>query len=393
MALLSVAEAHSRLLDLLAPLTTETVALEDAAGRVLGADVLAGRDQPPFAASAMDGYAVRRADAGKGAALRIVGEAAAGGRYAGRLGPGQAVRIFTGAPVPEGADWIVIREDSHEQDGLLAVTAPQTGSPAIRTVGGDFARGDRVNAPRRLGPTELSLLAAMNAARVPVVRRPVVAIVPTGDELVPLGETPEATQIVSSIDIGLAALVANAGGAPRRLPIARDTTQSLAATLRLAADADLIVTIGGASAGDFDLVARTEDLVTVFHGIAMRPGKPLLAGRLGTTPLIGLPGNPASAFVCAHLFLRAAIARLLGLPGDLPPEEQGRLSAAVAANGPRAHYMRAAVTMTQDGPRIEPHSLQDSSLLSVLGAANALLVRAPGSPAAAAGDPATFIRL
>lgn len=393
MVLLPVAEAHARLLALLTPLGTETIALGEGAGRVLGADIVAGRDQPPFPASAMDGYATRREDAHAGTTLRIVGQAAAGGHFSGRLAPGEAVRIFTGAPVPEGADWIVIQEEARARDGLLTITAPQSGQPAIRPAGGDFASGDRVAAPRRLGPADLALLAAMNAARIPVVRRPVVAIVPTGDELVPLGERPAPAQIVSSIDIGLAALVTEAGGEPRRLPISRDTADGLAATLARATDADLIVTIGGASAGDFDLVSRMGRLALAFHGIAMRPGKPLLAGRIGTTPLLGLPGNPASAFVCAHLFLRAAIARLLGLPGALPTEEPARLTMPVGANGPRAHYMRAHVALGADGPEIAPLPLQDSSLLTVLGAANALLVRTPGAPAGSPGDLAAFIRL
>ena len=219
----------------------------------------------------------------------------------------------------------------------MTVTAGQGGPPNIRPAGGDFRRGERLAAPRRLRPADLGLLAAMNAARLTVARRPVVALIPTGDELVAPGEDPGPDQIVSSNDIALEALLEAAGATGRRLPIARDTPGSLAATLDLAAGADLIVTIGGASVGDFDLVratAETHGLVVDFHGVAMRPGKPLLAGRLGGVPLVGLPGNPASAFVTAHLFLRPAIERMLGLPGDPPAPHAARLAAPGRAERP-----------------------------------------------------------
>jgi molybdopterin molybdotransferase len=229
-----------------------------------------------------------------------------------------------------------------------------------------------------------------------VARRPVVALLPTGDELVVAGETPGPEQIVSSNDVGLKALVEAAGGSARRLPIARDTPESLAATLALAEGADLIVTLGGASVGDFDLVratAETRGLVVDFHGIAMRPGKPLMAGRFNGVPLIALPGNPVSAFVTAHLFLRPAIERMLGLPGDPPPEHPARLAAAVEANGPRTHFMRARVEADASGWTCMPLPRQDSSLLTLLADANALLVRPPHDPARATGETVAFIGL
>ena len=226
----------------------------------------------------------------------------------------------------------------------------------------------------------------MNVARVRVARRPVVALIPTGDELVALGDDPGGDQIVSSNDVGLKALVEAAGGVARRLPIARDTPESLAATLALAEGADLIVTIGGASVGDFDLVRSTAEargLALEFHRVAMRPGKPLMAGRIGGVPLVGLPGNPVSALVTAHIFLRPAIERMLGLPGDPPAAHPARLAAAVEANGPRTHYVRARVEAGEGGWRCTPFARQDSALLTVLADANALLVRPPHDPARA----------
>ena len=396
MAPISVAEAHDRLMALVGPVGVEEIPLAEAATRVLARDVVAGRDQPPFDASAMDGYACRLEDAVPGARLALVGTAAAGLRHPGRVGPGEAVRIFTGAPVPDGADWILIQEEAEAANDRVAVTAPQTGAPSIRPAGGDFRQGSRVAAPRRLAPADLALLAAMNAGRVVVARRPVVALIPTGDELVVPGEDPGPDQIVSSNDVALKAMVEAAGGAARRLPVARDRPESLAASLALAAGADLIVTIGGASVGDFDLVRATAErqgLAVDFHTVAMRPGKPLMAGRLGAVPLVGLPGNPVSALVTARIFLWPAIERMLGLPSDPPAGHAARLATAVRSNGPRAHYMRARVEPSDRGWTCTPLARQDSSLLTVLADANALLVRPPDDPARDAGETISFIWL
>jgi molybdopterin molybdotransferase len=393
MPLLAVEEAHARLMALVAPVGAEEVPLAEAAGRVLARDVVALRDLPPFDAAAMDGYACRATDARPGATLAVVGTSAAGQRHPGRVDPGEAVRIFTGAPMPEGADWVVIQEEAEARGERVLVTAEQTGAPSVRPAGGDFRAGHRVAAPRRLGAADLALLAAMNAARVTVARRPVAALVPTGDELVAPGEDPGPDQIVSSNDLGLKTLIEAAGGTARRLPIARDTPESLAATLALAEGADLIVTIGGASVGDLDLVRSTAGLSLDFHRIAMRPGKPLMAGRLGGVPLVGLPGNPVSALVTARLFLVPAIERMLGLAGDSPARHPARLAAAVEANGPRTHFMRARVAADVGGWLCTPFARQDSSLLTVLAEANALLVRPPGDPARDAGDTITFLWL
>lgn len=399
-ALISVAEAHARLMALFSPLGTETVPLADAPGRVLAEDVVATRAQPPFAASAMDGYAVRGAEAETGARLRVVGTAAAGRRFAGSVGAGEAVRIYTGAPVPDGADFIVIQEDVDlaPDERTIVVREGRDRDPYIRPAAGDFAPGARVTAPRRLGVAEVTLLAAMGAGRVTVYRRPAVALIPTGDELVsPDGQAgPDA--IFASNNYGLKALVEEEGGEGLLLPIARDTPEHLAAVLDLttvAEGADLVVTLGGASVGDLDLVRGTalaRGLDLDFHRIAMRPGKPLLAGRLGATPMVGLPGNPVSALVCAHLFLRPALARMQGLPGDPPARHAARLGAPLDPNGAREHYMRARVVPDGTGGWLcTPFSRQDSSLVSILAEANALLVRAPGDARRSEGDAVEFI--
>lgn len=392
--LISVAEAHDRLIALFSPLDIEETPLACAAGRVLARDVVAARAQPPFAASAMDGYAIRWADLVRGARLAVVGSALAGARFEGRVGPGEAVRIFTGAPVPEGAEVVLIQEDAERDGDTILVHAGSDRGPNIRAAGTDFAAGARIEAPRRIGPAEMALLAAMNAGTVATRRRPVIAVIPTGDELVIPGEEPGPDQIVCSNSYGLKAMLEAAGAEPRLLPIARDTPESLTAAFDLAEGADLVVTLGGASVGDFDLVHKTalaEGMDLAFHKIAMRPGKPLMAGRLRGMPLVGLPGNPASAMICGHLFLVPAVAAMLGLPGGLPPLLPARLETALEPNGPRAHYMRARVSEGVEGRTCRALARQDSSLLTELVAANALLVRPPHDPARRTGDVVEFL--
>jgi molybdopterin molybdotransferase len=392
--MLSVTEAHARLMRLFAPVGVEAVPLRAAAGRVLAEDAVARRSQPPFPASAMDGYAVRAADAFDGAHLRVTGLSTAGSGFDGRVGPGEAVRIFTGAPVPEGADLIVIQEDVDRAGDFVTLRPGRDAADYIRPAGGDFAAGSRLTAPRRLTAPEIALLAAMNVDPVKVSRRPVVALIPTGDELVWPGEEPGRDQIVSSNNFGLKAMLEAQGAEARLLPIARDTAESLAAVLALTEGADLIVTLGGASVGDFDLVQKTaiaHGLTLDFYKVAMRPGKPLMAGRLGAVPLIGLPGNPVSAMVTGQLFLRPAVDAMLGLPAGLPAASRARLEGDIGPNGPREHYMRATVTAGEDGWLCRPFARQDSSLLSVLAAANALMVRAPHDPARTAGDMVDFL--
>jgi molybdopterin molybdotransferase len=392
--MLSVAEAHARLMRLFAPVGVETVPLREAAGRVLAEDAVARRDQPPFPASAMDGYAIRAADAVDGARLRVTGVSTAGAGFDGRAGPGEAVRIFTGAPVPDGADLILIQEDADREGDFVTLRPGRDTMDHIRPAGGDFRAGSRLTAPRQLTAQEIALLAAMNVDPVPVARRPVIALIPTGDELVWPGEAPGRDQIVSSNNFGLKAMLEARGAEARLLPIARDTAESLAAVFALAEGADLIVTLGGASVGDFDLVQKTaiaHGLTLDFYKVAMRPGKPLMAGRLGAVPLIGLPGNPVSAMVCGLLFLRPAVDAMLGMPSGLPALQKARLAEDIGVNGPREHYMRATVSAGADGWLCRPFERQDSSLLSVLAAANALMVRPPHDPARQAGDLVDFL--
>ena len=395
-ALLSVAEAHERLGRLFATVGVEEVALAEAAGRVLRRDVVAERAQPPFDASAMDGYAVRAADVETGARLRVTGMSSAGGRFEGAVGPGEAVRIFTGAPVPPGADRILIQEDADRDGDTIVVRAERDEQVYVRPAGGDFAKGARVQAPRRLNPSDLALLAAMNAGSVAVTRRPVVALIATGDELVMPGETPGPDQIIASNAFGLKAMLEAAGAEARILPIARDTRETLSAVLDLARGADLIVTLGGASVGDFDIVRDTavaRGMEIDFYRVAMRPGKPLMAGRLDGTPLVGLPGNPVSAMVCGRIFLVPAVERMLGLEAALPRRRAAVLGHDIGANGPREHYMRARIDESGADPVATAFERQDSSLLSVLAQANALVVRPPGDPAKRKGESVEFIWL
>ena len=390
--MISVEDARARLLDLVSPLPSEVVPLHEANGRVLAAPVQAERDQPPFAASSMDGYAVRALEATQHAKFSVIGEAAAGHRFEGTVNPGQAVRIFTGAPLPDGTDFVVIQEDVTRQGDLITISAPPGQAANVRPAGGDFQRGASVDAPRRLRPQDVALLASMNLGQVPVARKPKVAIVSTGDELVMPGETPAPDQIVASNTFGLAAMLRDIGAAPRVLPIARDSLASLATAFELSAGADLVITIGGASVGDHDLVSTAADAYGIeraFYKVAMRPGKPLMAGKLDQTAMVGLPGNPVSAMVCGRIFVQPMILRMLGLPTDTDRLQQATLAAPIPENGPRQHYMRALV----QGGSITAFDRQDSALLTVLAQANALLVRAPHDPARDAGTDVSYLPL
>lgn len=391
--MIPVSEALERLFALVSPVGRETVPLERAGGRVLAEDAVARRTQPPFAASAMDGYAVRAADAAVGAVLPVTGEAAAGRRHAGALPPGAAVRIFTGAPVPEGADAILIQEDARREGDRVTVTQSPKPGEFVRPAGGDFAQGDRLAAPRRLTSRDIALLAAMNLPEVTVSRRPRVALIATGDELVLPGEVPGPDQIVSSNNYGLAAMLAEAGAEPILCPIARDSRESLLAALEPARGADFIVTLGGASVGEHDLVASIfgeAGLSLDFWKIRMRPGKPLMAGRLDGSVMLGLPGNPVSAMVCGEIFLRPAVDAALGLPRRPRATRSARLAHPLPANGPREHYMRAAVDV--EG-LVTVFENQDSSLLATLSRANALVVREPDAPALGQGAEVRLIPL
>ena len=389
---LSVAEALERVLADVAAIPAETVPIGQAMGRILAEPIVARLTQPPFNASAMDGYAVQSADLSVlPMRLSVVGQSAAGHPFPGRLEAGQAVRIFTGAPVPEGADTVVIQENTDAADGAVIIREGKTDLGLnIRPRGGDFSESDELlKAGRRLGARELTLAAAGGHGELNVRRRPVVAILATGDELVQPGKMPATGQIVCSNPLGVAALAAQAGAETRLLGIAKDTRESLAAHIEAARDADILITIGGASVGDHDLVGPVLEelgMSLAFWKIDMRPGKPLLFGRLGAQRVMGLPGNPVSALICARVFLVPLIREMLGLPRVEAAAVTAHLTEAVEANGPRQHYMRAILGRGEDGSHIvRPTRSQDSSLVRTLSDANALLVRPPNAPALEAG--------
>lgn len=388
--MIPVEEALARCLALVSPLPAEAVALRHAAGRMMAQPALATRDQPPFDASAMDGYAVQ-GDPVAGDTFAVVGAAQAGLGFDGAVQSGQAVRIFTGAPIPKGASRVILQEDVSLACDTITVNPKADIARHIRPQGQDFKVGEGL-APRRIGPHDLALLAAMNIAQVQVHRRPVVAIIATGDELVMPGEEPGPGQIICSNSFAIAALVEAEGAIARILPIARDTVADLTAVFGLARDADLIVTIGGASVGDHDLVgpvAQSMGLERAFWKIAMRPGKPLMAGRVGGSAMLGLPGNPVSSIVCAHLFVLPMVRALQGRPDVAPVEHTAVLGTEVDANGPRTHYMRAKL---KDGV-ITPFERQDSALIGILTQANALLIRPRADAAKSKGSLARYIAL
>lgn len=394
MSLMPVAEVRARIESGVAPLPAETVSIFDASGRVLAADLAATLTQPPFPASAMDGYAVRAGDIAVGlAVLEVIGRSVAGQGFAGAVGPRQAVRIFTGAPVPTGADAIVIQENARAiGEGRVEILERARSGQFIRPRGYDFAQGEvLLKAGTELCARELTLAAAMNHARLGVRRKPVVALLSNGDELVEPGQEPGRSQIVSSIPAGLKAAILAWGGAPQLLPLARDAKESIAARVRDAKGADVLLTIGGASVGEHDLVhdalaelgARFEVL-----NAAMRPGKAVMFGFLGEQRILSVPGNPASAIVCACVFLKPLLDRLLGRAGKMAARE-APLAVAVEANGEREHYMRASLSAAG----VAPLGDQDSSLMTALAKADCLLVRPARSPALPAGALAPIILL
>lgn len=390
--MISTSEALAHLFDLVEALPVEHVDLRAAVGRTLAQDVFASRDQPPFAASAMDGYAVIAADAQSGAVLQVIGEAAAGHQFDGAISKGQALRIFTGAPMPSGAVRVIIQEDVTRDGDQITLGSTLDSAQYVRPAGIDFRKSDKITAPRNLSPSDIALLAAMNIASVPVTRKPIVAIIATGDELMQPGETPAHDQIIASNSYGLAALLEQNGAHVRLLPIARDTTASLELAFDLAADADLIITIGGASVGDHDLVGQVaidKGMRRAFYKIAMRPGKPLMAGRIGGAAMIGLPGNPVSAMVCGHIFVLPVLRKMLGHAGVAAPREKAVLSNPLPSNGPREHYMRARL----DSDGLYVFDRQDSALLTVLADANCLAIRPPNDGARLPSDVLEIITL
>ncbi len=398
--LLPVAEAQQRILDAVSPLPAEQISLAEGLGRVLARNVASRRDQPPMAMSAMDGYAVRAVDvATLPATLKVVGYAPAGHAFDGSVGAGEAVRIFTGAPVPEGADTIVIQENTEQSDEVVRVidgTAPV--GRYIRPAGLDFATGDvLLPSGKVLTARDVGLSAAMNVPWLNVHRKPRISILATGDEIVMPGDPIGRDQIVSSNALSLAAFITAQGGTPLDLGIAPDEEDGLRALAAGARGSDILVTTGGASVGDHDLVQSVLGdigLEVDFWRIAMRPGKPLMFGRIDGTFLIGLPGNPVSSLVCAIIFLAPAIRKMLGMDNLLPETGTARLGTDLPENDEREDYLRASLSRDDKGDIVAtPYGKQDSSMFATIARADALVIRKPFAPALNAGSAVEFIAL
>lgn len=385
MKLLAVEDARARMLAEIAVLPAESVPLAQSIGRVLAEDVAAVRDQPPFAASAMDGWAVRAADCP--GVLKIVGESAAGHGFGGAVGPGETVRIFTGAAVPDACDAIVIQEDAERGGETVRMPAVEAGH-FLRPAGGDFRAGEPLlTRGARIDPWRLSLAASAGRAEVAVHAQPRVALLSTGEEIVEAPAVPDRFQIYNSGVPALAAMIESWGGRVIRARPVRDDLDAVIAALR-GADADLVVTVGGASVGDHDLVraaAQALGLSLRVESVNVRPGKPTFFGVLGDgRRLLGLPGNPASAFVCAEMFLRPILAAYQGAPTEFATIT-ARLEQPLPANGSREHWMRAKLAFADGGVSVRPYRDQDSSLVSVFARSDALLRRLAGAEAATAG--------
>jgi molybdopterin molybdotransferase len=404
--MISVEEARGRILAGLRPTPAEVIPLAEAWNRVTAAPVAARLTQPPADVSAMDGYALRAADGSLNARLTLIGAAPAGHPFAGSVGPGQIVRLFTGSVVPAGADAILLQEDATPDGDTVTVNEAVKPGRHIRRAGQDFSRGDVVvPAGRRMTARDVGLAAAANHPWLAVHRAPRIGILGTGDEIALPGEPIPPGGIISSNAHALAALVRSTGGQPTVLPIAADTHEAVAAVADAVAGMDMLVTTGGASVGDHDLIIsglQTRGLVVDFWQIAMRPGKPLLFGRLGGhaeatgsgVPVLGLPGNPVSAMVCAILFLLPALARLSGLPAAPPPTTTALLGAGVNANDHRADHLRASVATDAEGRLVvTPFPMQDSAMLRRLALADALILRPPHAPPLPAGAEVPVIRL
>ena len=397
--MISVAQALERVTAAFSPLPAERVSLADALGRVLSEGVASRVTQPPSDVSAMDGYAVRAADVTKvPVTLRRIGVAAAGKAFDGSLGAGQAVRIFTGAPVPEGADAIVIQENAEAEGDDVLVRQGAAPGQFVRPAGLDFAEG-RVLLPagRVLTARDIGMAAAMNVPWLSVRRRPRVAVLATGDELVMPGEPRRSDQIISSNSLAVAAYVRVLGGEPVNLGIAGDDIESLGALITGARGADVLVTIGGASVGEHDLVRRVLDadgLELAFHRVAMRPGKPLIFGRLGSLAVLGMPGNPVSAGVSTVIFLKPAMETMLGIEGDDGPPPTALLGRDLDGNDERQDYLRATLANDAEGnPVATPADRQDSSMMAVFADADCLVVRPPHAAPARAGERVEIVPL
>ena len=400
MSLTPVAEALQRVLADARPLPAETVPLAAAHGRVLTEDLCALRTQPPAAVSAMDGYAVRGDDVAQAPVkLRIIGEIAAGHPFAGEVKAGEAARIFTGGVMPAGADTVVIQELTAREGAMVTIHKPTRKGRNVRERGIDFAQGEPLlRKGRRLTDRDLMLAAAMNYSTLSVHRRSRVAVLGSGDELVPPGSTLKPGEIVYSNGFALLAMAHGEGAEVEHLGIAPDRVEAIATAVRRARawNADILLTSGGASVGEHDLVQQAlaaEGLALSFWRVALRPGRPMMHGRLGGMQVLGVPGNPVSSYVCAFLFLVPLIRRLAGRADIERVPEPSRLGCDLPANDERTDYMRATLTAGPDGPVATPLPDQDSSLMAPLAQADCLLIRPANAPAAPAGSPCVILKL
>ena len=391
--MISVTEALEKLFLIAKVTPVETVELKKCLGRVLAKPLESTRSNPPFPSSAMDGYAIHKANLKSGAEFKVIGESAAGHSYPKKINKNEAVRIFTGSRVPDGANLVLMQEDVEADKKFIIVKENFDKKSNIRLEGSDFSKGYKVKTPLILGAKEISLLAAMNFAHLSVRKKPTVAIISTGDELVFPGESPKPDQIIASNAYGIAALCKECGAEPRILPIAQDNLKSIEYIIGLAQDADLIITIGGASVGKYDLINEATNnfgLDKSFHKVAMRPGKPLMAGKINETAFVGLPGNPVSALVCGYVFIRPLIQAMLGLEKKSAPRLIAPCGTSLPKNGPREHYMRAVLL---PNGYLEPVENQDSARLALLYDADALLIRAAHAEAIPAKTQCEYIKI
>ena len=391
--MISVTEALEKLFLIAKVTPVETVELKKCLGRVLAKPLESSRSNPPFPSSAMDGYAIHKANLKSGAEFKVIGESAAGHSYPKKINKNEAVRIFTGSRVPDGANLVLMQEDVEADKKFIIVKENFDKKSNIRLEGSDFSKGYKVKTPLILGAKEISLLAAMNFAHLSVRKKPTVAIISTGDELVFPGESPKADQIIASNAYGIAALCKECGAEPRILPIAQDNLKSIEYIIGLAQDADLIITIGGASVGKYDLINEATNNFGVdksFHKVAMRPGKPLMAGKINETAFVGLPGNPVSALVCGYVFIRPLIQAMLGLEKKSAPRLIAPCGTSLPRNGPREHYMRAVLL---PNGYLEPVENQDSARLALLCDSDALLIRAAHAEAIPAKTQCEYIKI
>jgi molybdopterin molybdotransferase len=397
--MISVAEARAAVLAGVQPLNAEEVGIAEAFGRVLAQDVASRVTQPPVAVSSMDGYAVRSEDLGSlPATLKLIGESAAGVGFEGTVGAGETVRIFTGAPLPDGADAIVMQEDTDAAGAQITIKEAAPRGRFVRPAGLDYRSGEILLADgKRLNSRDIALIAGMNVPWLKVFRKPRVAILSTGNELVLPGEPMTRNQIISSNSIGLAAFITAAGGVPINLGIARDDPKSLINKLKGVRAMDMLVTIGGASVGDYDLVKQVlggEGMNITFSKVAMRPGKPLIFGEIHGTPMLGLPGNPVSAGVTAALYLKPALDVMLGIRFADRPAETAVLGCDVGENDRRQDYLRSELGFNEHGElTATPFGKQDSSVLALFSRADCLVVRLPHAAAAKAGERVEIVRL